>query len=308
MQTEPVYDSVSFNVVLLLILSLLWGSSYGLIAIGLRSFPFVTLMALRSLIACFVLFSIFSITRSHVDHSVKLWRTLMWQSLVGNTIPMLLVAWAQKNVSSATATVFGSTIPLFIFLIAVLFSNDERFSVKSFIGIGLGFVGVFIAARGSVDVFTWESFLPYAALLASSLSYAVAAIYAKRLAHVPSLFAAAGSMLWASFALVMMSVLFDDVGASSFNLSSVSVVFFLGAFCTGIAFWILFKIRNSLGPIVASAQVYLRLPVGVVFGACFLGERISSWTALGFAFIGLGVFMMVFPAAWVTRMMRLLFR
>ena len=270
---------MALNVALLLILSLLWGCSYGLIALGLRDFPFVTLMALRSLVACLVLFAIFSMTRSRVDHSVELWRTLLWQSLIGNTIPMLLVAWAQKSIPSAIATVFGSTIPLFIFLMA--FFGDEKISIKTCVGAVFGFLGVVLATGEGIGTFTWEDILPYAALLLSSLSYAVAAIYAKNLARVPSLFAAAGSMLWASLVLLAMSALFEDWSLARFTLNSMSTVLILGVFCTGVGFWILFKVRNSLGSVAASSQVCLRLPVGIVFGVFFLDEKIGLLAVLG---------------------------
>ncbi|WP_460505452.1 DMT family transporter [Hydrogenophaga soli] len=306
MRVKSFQDSMAFNVALLLVLSLLWGCSYGLIALGLREFPFVTLMALRSLVACLALFAIFSITRVRVNHSVELWRMLFWQSLVGNTIPMLLVAWAQKSVPSAMATIFGSTIPLFIFLMALF--EGEKISIKTCVGAVFGFLGVVLATGDGIGAFTWENILPYAALLLSSLSYAVAAIYAKNLARVPSLFAAAGSMLWASLVLLTMSVLFEDWRLARFTLNSMSTVLILGVFCTGVGFWILFKVRNSLGSMAASSQVYLRLPVGIAFGVFFLDEKVGLMVILGSFLVALGVIVILSPADWYARVKKMGFR
>jgi len=299
MRAKPFQDSMALNVALLLILSLLWGCSYGFIALGLRDFPFITLMALRSIVACLVLFVIISVARFRVNHSVELWRILLLQSLLGNTIPMLLVAWAQKSVPSAMATVFGGTIPLFIFLVALI--GGEKISSKRCVGAILGFFGVVLATSEGVGAFTWENILPYAALLLSSLSYAVAAIYAKNLTRVPSLFAAAGSMLWASLVLIPISVLFEDWSLARFNLLSVSNVLILGVFCSGFGFWILFKVRNSLGSVAASSQVYLRLPVGIAFGCFFLDEKIGSQGFLGSFLVAFGAFLMLSPADWIAR-------
>lgn len=57
MRAKSIQDSMAFNVALLLVLFPLWGCSYRMIALVLREFSFVTLMALRSLVACLVLYA-----------------------------------------------------------------------------------------------------------------------------------------------------------------------------------------------------------------------------------------------------------
>lgn len=84
-------------------------------------------------------------------------------------------------------------------------------------------------------------------------------------------------MLWASLVLLAMSVLFEDWSLARFTLNSISTVLILGVFCTGVGFWILFKVRNSLGSVAASSQVYLRLPVGIAFGVFFSMRRSVCW-------------------------------
>jgi drug/metabolite transporter (DMT)-like permease len=169
-------------------------------------------------------------------------------------------------------------------------------------------LGVVLATVDGIGAFTWENILPYAALLLSSLSYAVAAIYAKNLARVPSLFAAAGSMLWASLVLLAMSVLFEDWKLARFTLNSMSTVLILGVFCTGVGFWILFKVRNSLGSVAASSQVYLRLPVGIAFGVFFLDEKIGLLAILGSFLVALGVIVMLSPVHWFDWVKKMGFR
>ena len=69
----------------------------------------------------------------------------------------------------------------------------------------------------------------------------------------------------------------------------------LSVFSTALAFVIYFRLLQTLGTVGATAQAYLRVPIGVAIGVVFLGEHLSATAWLGLACIIPGVMAMTLP-------------
>jgi drug/metabolite transporter (DMT)-like permease len=70
----------------------------------------------------------------------------------------------------------------------------------------------------------------------------------------------------------------------------------LAVFSTAFAFVIYFRLIQTLGSVGATAQAYLRVPIGVAAGVVFLGEQLSSTAWIGLACVVVGVAAMTIPA------------
>ena len=66
-------------------------------------------------------------------------------------------------------------------------------------------------------------------------------------------------------------------------------------FSTAIAFVIYFRLLRTLGSVGATAQAYLRVPIGVAVGVVFLGESLSATAWIGLACVIVGVAAMTLP-------------
>ena len=60
------------------------------------------------------------------------------------------------------------------------------------------------------------------------------------------------------------------------STSSLLALLALAVFSTALAFVIYFRLIQTLGSIGATAQAYLRVPIGVAAGVVFLGEKPES--------------------------------
>jgi len=69
----------------------------------------------------------------------------------------------------------------------------------------------------------------------------------------------------------------------------------LAVFSTAIAFVIYFKLIQSLGSVGATAQAYLRVPIGVALGVVFLGETLSPTVWIGLVCVVAGIAAMTIP-------------
>ena len=126
----------------LIILSIIWGSSYILIKKGLTGLTPVQLGSLRMIITAILIvpFSIHKLKNIPKD-KIK-W--VVFSAFIGTFFPNYLFAFAETEISSAVAGVMVSLTPLFTLIISVLFFNEEFFK-KQFAGVLIGFIGILIS-------------------------------------------------------------------------------------------------------------------------------------------------------------------
>ena len=77
---------------------------------------------------------------------------------------------------------------------------------------------------------------------------------------------------------------------------SVLALLGLSVFSTALAFVIYFRLIQTLGSVGATAQAYLRVPIGVAVGIIFLGEGLTPTAWIGLAGVIAGVAAMTIPA------------
>jgi EamA-like transporter family protein len=76
---------------------------------------------------------------------------------------------------------------------------------------------------------------------------------------------------------------------AGFAAARCSPLICLSIFSTALAFTIYFRLLQTLGPLAATSQAYLRVPIGVAIGVVFLGEELSPTTLLGLLCLIAGV-------------------
>ncbi len=139
---------------LLLLLSLIWGTSYILIKQGLKVFDADEVGALRVVAASLFLFPI-ALTRLRPLKQSDYWK-LLASGLMGVFIPAFLFAIAQTKLDSSIAGILNSLMPLFTMIIGFLVFK-QKFTTAAILGIFLGLGGtlilVFTGSSGSVGGF-----------------------------------------------------------------------------------------------------------------------------------------------------------
>jgi drug/metabolite transporter (DMT)-like permease len=79
------------------------------------------------------------------------------------------------------------------------------------------------------------------------------------------------------------------------SMNSLLALLALAVFSTALAFVIYFRLIQTLGSIGATAQAYLRVPIGVAVGVVFLGEQLSPTAWIGLGCVVIGVAAMTVP-------------
>jgi drug/metabolite transporter (DMT)-like permease len=283
------------NLVWLLILGTLWGSSYLFIKIVVAEVPALTLVAGRLIAASIVMWIVLRVLGLSMPRSWSMWRSYVLLGLFGAAAPYVLITWGEQYISSGLASLLQSTTPIFTVLLSQIWISDERMTVGKVVGIILGFVGVVLLMlpdlrEALAGVGSRSTLLGQLVVVVSSLCYAWTALYARsRLRGQPPLVSATGQLtlgaLWTLAAALLTG--------SSFRLSlspqawaSWAGLILLG---TVLAYGIYYTLIDRAGATFATMVTYI-IPVnGLLLGALVLGEQLSLTVWISLALILAGV-------------------
>lgn len=278
-----------FALLILLILALVWGSSFILMKRGLSVFEPVQVAALRITLAGLVLspFSFFFFR--HIER--RLWKYLLVVGLTGSGVPALLFCIAQTQIHSSTAGLLNSLSPLFVMLVGIIFFRT-RVSLWQVAGVILGLCGaIFLitAARGeSPSGEFWYGLLVVAATVCYGFS---ANVIKNRLQGLSPL--QINSLLFLPIAPPYMVYLaFSDFGnrlqshAGAWQaLGYVSILAIVGTVISNILYTRLIKISSA---IFASSVTYL-MPIIALMWGVLDGEQITELHGVGIVVILTGI-------------------
>jgi drug/metabolite transporter (DMT)-like permease len=274
----------------LLLLGAVWGASFLLIKIGVAEMPPMTLVALRLVISALVLLGVLYGRGLRLPTRPRVWADLFLLGAVGLVLPYLLITWAEQYMQSGMAAILNATTPLFAVLLTYLWTREEQLSGVKALGVMLGFVGVVIAVGLDRLSLTDGGALPQLAVLLAAFSYAVAGIYGRRAFRgVPALVPATGQLLAGAVLITPAALVMHGVPSPLPSPLALGAVLALAVFGTAFAYVLLYWLMERIGATRTSMVTYLLPPFALVYGALFLGERISVEALLGLALVVAGI-------------------
>ncbi|AOK30140.1 MULTISPECIES: DMT family transporter [Burkholderia] len=284
------------NALLLIVLAALWGASFLFIRVGVAEFGVAPLMALRVAIGALFLIAL-SLPRYRPRELAAALRKhagpLFVVGVLNSGAPFCLFAFAELTLSAGVTSVINATAPLWGALVAYLWLK-EALPLPRALGLVIGFAGVLtlvwdqvFSAHGSNQAAPATVALAAAAALGATLLYGIAANYTKRkLTGVDPLISATGSMISSTLLLVPFAL--ATWPAAAVSAHAWEAVLALGIACTGIAYFIFFYLIAHVGPARAITVTFVIPVFGILWGALFLGEHVSTGMIEGGAIVLLG--------------------
>ena len=275
----------------LLILSLVWGSSYILIKKGLLGLTPLQLGALRITFSTIFLFiigfkSLFTITKAQ-------WPWIALSALLGTFLPVFLFAYAETEIDSSIASILNSLVPLFtMFLGYVIFKMP--FTGNQVLGVLLGLVGGAILILKGAAVNPTQNYLFAGFVVVAAFCYAGNAnIIKSKLQEVSSKAIAVGN-----FSIMIIPALFvllySGVGELDYTdtvvVESLIYIGVLAVVGTGIAKILFNKLVQISTPVFSTSVTYL-IPVVGIFWGLLDGELFTYIHFMGAMIILLGVYL-----------------
>lgn len=271
------------DLALLLILGLMWGTSYAFIKLGVQTLPTFTLIASRLAIGLAFLSAVVIAAREPLPRNPRIYGHLFVMAAINIVIPFTLITWAEQSVDSALAAILNGAVPLIVIFLAALVFHDEPITLNRLSGLIVGYIGVIvIVAPGLAGAVSGSGFTGELALLGSTLAYAFGAVYSRMMVRglrpmIPALFQV-------GFAFIMVSILaltFERPLAVQWNTDALIAVLWLGLLGSGAAYLLNFRLLKRIGVTATSQLAYLLPVIGIVTGALMFGETIDLRVAIG---------------------------
>ncbi len=274
----------------LILLSLIWGSSFILMKKALIGLSPLQVGALRILIAGIVLASISYKYLGTITK--KQWPYLLISSFSGTFFPAFLFVYAIRHIDSSIASLLNSLTPLNTFILGVILFGAP-FINKQFFGILLGLVGagflIFKGAQINPDQNYYYALLILLATAGYGLNINIVKRYLQELKPITITlsnfvisFIPASIILWTSD----FSLHESDAAAKQ----SLFYVLVLAVICTAFANVIFYKLVSISSPVFTSSVTYLIPLVAVIFGILD-GEKISVFQLIAASIIFLGIYL-----------------
>ena len=137
-------EANSYDLSLLVLLALIWGSSFFNIKIATYSYDPITLALVRVIFASLPLLILCKLKRIKIRAFGNNWN---WYALIGLcniSIPFVLIAIGTSKINSYLAAILMSTTPLSGSILAHIFTKDEKLSIWKSLGVLIGFSGIIL--------------------------------------------------------------------------------------------------------------------------------------------------------------------
>ncbi len=285
---------LSNNLILLIILAAIWGSSFFVIKICLSSFTPTSIASLRLIIASIFLIILYYSYNNHPKLNLDLVLILSFIGITGNFLPFYLISWAEQYIPSSTAGLLMSVGPLITLIMSHVLTSDDKFTWVKFLSIIIGFVGIIFILDISKFNFQDQNYISTLAkifVIIAAFGYMISNIAAyNKLKKLSPISITTFATLFG--AIISLPFLFYDFINYENNINKISLIsiIYLGVFPTAIAFHMRYHIVKQSGPVFLSYVAYLIPVFALIWGFIFLSEQIVFSSVVGIILVFIGLF------------------
>lgn len=290
-------------------LSLIWGSSFLLMKLGLAALAPIQISWLRVLTGAGVLLGLLAASGQRLPGWGRIWLHVGVSGFFLAALPFTLFAASEQHIPSALAGIGNATTPLASVLFGALLLPAVQVPRRSVVAVVLGLAGVVVIMQ------PWELAgapdpVGFGMALVAGSSYGLGWTYVRRtlsgagLADRGGLALPAAQLVAAAVQLSLVALVWWVVATdlpTPFSAhpgdaaapdgpgvpvwAAFAAVAVLGAVGTGLAQMFQFDVVRAAGPTVATTVTYLIPVVAVTLGVVFLGERLDWPQLLGAAVV-----------------------
>ena len=274
---------------MLVLLSIFWGGAFFFVEIALRGFQPLALVFLRVTIAALILLLVVYIRGHRIPTSLKTWGAYFVMGALNNALPFSLIVWGQTRIDSGVASILNATTPIFTVLLAHFLTSDEHLTIRKFIGVLIGFCGVFLMMSPELqNGFSWRG-LGLIAVLGAAISYSLAGIFGKRFKQEHPMVTSTGMLICSTIMMAPLAIFSGSLGASVLSIQAITAVLGIAAISTAMAYLLYFRILASAGATNVLLVTFLIPVSALLLGIGVLGEviHVLEYAGMGGIFMGL---------------------
>ena len=271
------------QLLLLVLLTLVWGVNWPLMKLGVQHFPPLSFRAVAMWIGLAVVLVVVRAQRLPLTIARAYWRPValltvfnmvLWHGLAISAVPLI---------SSGRAAILGYTMPIFSAVLGRLYWRDQL-APRAWGGVAAALLGVVLLLWHEVGAMGRRP-TGVVMMLVAAISWAIGTQLMRRTPlPLPLLSLSAWMMAITAVALSMGALLWErDLRPAMPDAVALSTIVFNGLLVIGFAQIVWFVLARSLPPAASTLSVMFIPVLGVFTGAWWLGEVLhwQDWTAVG---------------------------
>ena len=274
----------------LILLALIWGGSFLSIRIALDEVGPLTSVAHRTGWAMIALWAVVLAMRLPVPRSPRIWLGFLGMGMLNNVIPFALMAWGQLHIETGLTSILNASTAIFGVLAAAFFFADERMTLRKGVGVSIGFLGVATA----IGLENFRNFdinsLAQLAVIAGTISYACAGVWARKfLGGLPPEVAAAGMLTGSTLITIPLAWSVEGPLTLALHADTILAIAYYALIATGGAYLLYYRVLAMAGSGNLMLVTLLVAPVAITLGALVRNEALSTNALIGFGILAVGL-------------------
>jgi drug/metabolite transporter (DMT)-like permease len=268
----------------LIVIYVVWGSTYLAIRVAVREVPPFAAAALRFGAAGLVMAAIAWLADR--KHGLPSRRQVADYALIGVLLLAFgnaMVMWAEQRIASGTTALIVATVPTWLTFFDGLRPRGQPWTLRVWLGVLLGMAGVALVARpgGGMEPGHWTA---VGGLMLASIAWSIGSLYSQSVPRRLPLFSAAAVEMIAGAVVLLGESLLMKEDWGRFGAASPQAwlaLLYLFVFGSLVGFTAFAFCLNELPASTVGTYAYVNPVVAVLLGSLFLGEPVSAGLVLG---------------------------
>lgn len=279
--------------ILFSILGIIWGSNFIYMKLASEYLSEIQIVFIRVLFGFLPVllyaYKLNVIKLNHLKYSIH----FFMMSLLGTTVYYYFFIKASSLLLSGITGALSGSIPLFTYILALIFIKEEKINLTKICGILIGLLGVIIIAKPFDSNLFEANFEGIISIILGSLILGMSFVYAKKFITPLNIHFAALTTYQLGFALFLLVFITSFNGLTAIVENAhvfLGLIIGLGLLGTGLAYIIYYYLIEKLGAVNASSSTYVPPVVALFIGYFFVGENITIVDIFATILIFSGVF------------------
>ena len=264
----------------------LMGSSFAVGKMGLNYISPLLLVGIRFTLAGLLMALIVLLLKRSHPKKLSDWLKMLVIGIFQTTMVMGPIFLSLRTITAGESSILTFTNPLLVVIFGTFFMG-MKYTPAQWLGVLVGFLGVFITLGASLDIRETGTLLG----LLSAVSWAIATLFLKKWGSTFDTWVlTAYQMFFGGLLLLFGSLLFEQAHIA-FNPASIFIIGWLAVVASIVQFAIWFFLLEKGDPGKVSAFLFLAPFFGVIFGWLLLNEQLHISTLIGGGLILVGIFL-----------------
>lgn len=272
------------------LICLAWGSTWGVIRLGLESLtPFIS-VGLRFTLASILILIVMKFRNVQIQMDKVALRLYFIMGFGSFVIPFGLVYWAEQFVPSGLSAVLFAVYPFFVVLFSYLAIPSEVIGFYRIFGIVFAFTGIVTIFYDGLNIDIASYIWGMSAIVLSGIMQAGNAVTLKKYGHhLHPLSMNFIPMFVAGISLVIIGLLVEDTSKLIFDSKAYFSIIYLAAIGTVVTFTSYYWLLKRVSVILLSLIAFITPILALIIGWIIFEEKLSNRLLFGSILVLLGL-------------------